>query len=64
MKTFKQFISEDGAAAVVGGTPSTNVSNVAGIRDGEIPPVAKGITTKGHMLRRKKPVKELAKWNG
>ena len=48
----KKQIKED-AVAVPGGSGSTNISNVAGIRDGEIPPVGKGITTAKKLLRRK-----------
>lgn len=48
MKTFKQ-IREDTV-------PATSVSGggIAGINPNEVPPVGKGITTAGRMLRRSK----------
>lgn len=62
MKTIKQLREE----AVAGAAPATSVSGggIAGIRPDEIPPVGKGITTKGHMLRRKKPIENFSKIYG
>lgn len=56
MKTFKEFINED--------APATSVASgaVVTLNPGEIPPVPAGVTTKNHMLRRKKPVSEENKY--
>lgn len=66
MLNFKEYLSEnikksnqveEQAVAVAGMPGATSISGggIAGINPGEIPPVGKGITTAGHMLRRLKP---------
>ena len=47
MKTFKQFQEQIAMSVGSGG--------IAGLEP-DLPPVPKGMTTKNHMLRRKKPV--------
>lgn len=48
MKKFREFIEEDAPAMTASSPP------IAGLPP-DLPPVGKGITTAGHMLRRKPP---------
>lgn len=56
MKKLEQIKEQEAPATSVAG------GGIAGIRPDEIPPVGKGITTAGHMLRRKKPLISFSKF--
>jgi hypothetical protein len=54
MKSFKDFVAEDGAA------PATVTSGIAGVKSGDLPPVKKSLQTK-YQKQGAESTKQLAK---